>query len=84
MFLHKSTLPALFSFGVNDDLAEVGLGVAESDVLFNFTTAESQAMNGSVPWRGAHEKDTAFLQMLISALTKPGSLVLDAFASIGI
>jgi len=59
------------------------MGVAESDVLFNFTTSASQSMNGSVPWRGTYEKDPVFLQMLIEAFTRPGSIILDAFASLG-
>ena len=72
-----------FTIAADESLTEFGLGVAEFDVLFNFTTADSQSMNGSVPWRGAREKDPVFLQMLIEAFTKPGSVILDAFASLG-
>jgi len=72
-----------FTIMAGGSLTEFGMGVAKSDVLFNFTTMASQSMNGSVPWRGACEKDPLFLQMLIEALTKLGSIVLDAFASLG-
>ena len=62
-----------FTIVTSESLAEFEMGVAESDVLFNFTTAASQSMNESVPWRGAREKDPVFLQLFIEAFTKPSS-----------
>ena len=59
------------------------VNVTKSDALFNFTNAESQLMNGSVPWRGPREKDPLFMQVLIEQLTKPGDIVLDWKAGTG-
>ena len=40
-------------------------------------------MHGTIPWRGAREKDPLFMQVLIESLTKPGDIVLDWKASTG-
>ena len=72
-----------FTFNKNEALSEMGMGVEESDVLFNYTSADSQSMRGLIPWRGAREKGASFLQMLIEAVSQPQAIVLDAFASTG-
>ena len=79
----KEVQPDDFIIVPNEALSALNVDVASSDVVFNYTSLESQSMNGTVPWRGPREKDTVLLQMLIVALTKPGSVVLDAFASTG-
>ena len=72
-----------FTFNKNEALSKMGMGVEESDVLFNYTSANFQSMQGLIPWRGAREKDASFLQMLIEVVSQPQAIVLDAFASIG-
>ena len=42
---------------------------------------KTQLMHGNIPWRGAREKDPKSLQFLVEALTKPGDVVLYAYAS---
>lgn len=54
------------------------------DLLHNFTTKDSQLMKGSIPWRGAREKDPKFVQILLEACTRPGDLVMDYNASTGV
>ncbi len=55
----------------------------EDGLLQNFTTAATQRMKGDLPWRGAREKDVAFMQILIEALSKPRDIVMDWKASTG-
>ena len=79
VYLHSSKAPTSFKLNVNDKLKVIGMGMEESNVLFNYTSFKTQSTKSGVPWRGPHEKDLAFFQMVIEALTKPG----DPFASIG-
>ena len=83
VYLHSSKAPTSFKLNVNDELKIIGMSMEESNVLFNYTSFKTQSTKSGVPWRGPHEKDPAFFQMVIKALTKPGHLVLDPFASIG-
>jgi hypothetical protein len=53
------------------------------DIFFNHTMLKTQLMHVNIPWRGAREKDPKSLQFLVEALTKPGDVVLDAYASTG-
>jgi hypothetical protein len=53
------------------------------DIFFNHTMLKTQLMHGNIPWRGAREKDPKSLQFLVEALTKPGDVVLDTYASTG-
>lgn len=62
---------------------EVLQGLRNVIVFLNFTSEESQLMNGLVPWRGPREKDLSFMQGLIEVLTRPGDIILDWFASTG-
>jgi hypothetical protein len=57
---------------IHDDV-----NITKSDALFNLTTAETQLMNGNVPWRGPRDKAPLFMQALIEQLTKSGDIVLD-------
>lgn len=52
-------------------------------IFFNRTTTKTQIMQGTVPWRGAHEQGPNSLQFLIEAFTRLGDVVLDAYASTG-
>ena len=74
---------ASLSLRIDEELSKLGMGMDETNVLFNYTSVSSQAMKDGVPWRGAHEKDVAFYLMVVKALIEPGDLVLDSFASIG-
>ena len=67
---------------MNDKLKVTGMEMEESNVLFNYTSLTTQSTRSGVPWRGPHEKDPAFFQMVVGALTKPEDLVLYSFASI--
>lgn len=83
MYLHATKPMASLSLRIDEELSKLGMGMDETNVLFNYTSVSSQAMKDGVPWRGAHEKDVAFYLMVVEALTQPGDLVLDPFASIG-
>jgi hypothetical protein len=72
-----------FSIYVNQLLSNAGINLEEIDLLHNFTSLQTQLMNGVLPWRGAREKDPLFVQLLIEAFSKPGDVVLDCFASTG-
>ena len=61
----------------------MGFCLEEDGLLHNFTTVDTQSMNGIVPWRGPREKDPAFMQILIEALSKPGDIIMDCTASTG-
>lgn len=60
-----------------------GIEISCDDVIHNFTTRESQTMNGSVPWRGPREKDPFFYEILIAGCSKPGAVILDCSAATG-
>lgn len=70
-----------FTFNKSNDSWDMDVG--DTDIFFNQTKASTQLMHGKVPWRGGREKDPVSLQILIEALTKPGAVVLDAYASTG-
>ncbi len=72
-----------FSIYVNQQLSNAGTNLEEVDLLHNFTSLQTQLMNGAIPWRGAREKDPLFVQLLIEAFSKPGDVVLDCYASTG-
>ncbi len=59
------------------EVQDAGIDLEADDLLHNFTTSKSQLMNGSIPWRGAREKDPRFLQVLIEASSNLGDVVLD-------
>lgn len=65
------------------EVQDAGIDLEADDLLHNFTTSKSQLMNGSIPWKGAREKDPRFLQVLIEASSNPGDVILDYNASTG-
>ena len=83
IFICENKAASSFSIHIDPELAKVGINVKEDDILFNYTSTDSQAMNGSMPWRGAREKDEWFMQMFLEAFTSPGSVILDATATTG-
>lgn len=80
MFFRSEPRPQ-FVFNKVGGLSPMEVGAL--DVFFNRTTSKTQLMHKNIPWRGAREKDPESLQFLIEALTKPGDVVLDAYASTG-
>jgi hypothetical protein len=74
--------PSEFSFDANRGKNYIGDHVEKSDALFNVTD-DDMTMNGSVPWRGAREKNQPFFQLLIQQFSEPGDVVLDCKAATG-
>ena len=56
-----------FSFHPIPALEPFGVDVALDDILQNYMSKADQLMNGRMPWRGAREKSTFFMQMLIQS-----------------
>ena len=83
LFIREKQAASSFSIHIDPNLAKVGINVKKDDILFNYTSTDSQAMNGTMPWRGAREKDEWFMQMFLEAFTSPGSVILDATAATG-
>ena len=77
------TWTSAFRFQECKALTDSSVDFLSDDVVHNFTTSDTQLMNGDVPWRGAREKDPALLRLLIEATTKPGNVVFDYNASTG-
>ena len=66
-----------FSFQTKkSEVIHNNVNITKNDALFNLTTAETQLMNGNVPWKGPREKAHLFMQF-IEQLTKLGDIVLD-------
>jgi hypothetical protein len=55
----------------------------EEGILHNFALEKNQLKNGDKPWKGGREKDPSFVQNFIISFNKPGDVVLDYNASIG-
>ena len=72
-----------FSFQPVPALDRHGVDVSRDDILQNLVSREDQLMNGPTPWRGAREKSTLLMQMLIQSSTYPGDVVLDCTAATG-
>lgn len=83
LYVRGGPIVSRFSFRESSDLSGGVTRVEKCDCILNFTSEESQLMNGLVPWRGPREKDLSFMQGLIEVLTKPGDIILDWFASTG-
>ena len=62
LFVRDDPIESLFSIKENLELSDVGLHIEVVDIFFNLTTIKSQLMHGTVPWRGAREKDPLFMQ----------------------
>ena len=69
MYLHATKPMASLTLRIDEELKKLGMGMDETNVLFNYTSVSSQAMKDGVPWRGAHEKDVAFYLMVVEALS---------------
>lgn len=67
-FAASPQLPSWFAFHTKQEVINIGLQPSEDDILFDHITESSQLMNGSVPWRGAWEKDPMLMQMLIESI----------------
>jgi hypothetical protein len=61
----------------------LGIDLDNDNLLINPVTKDTQLMRGTIPWRGAREKDPLFLQMFIESTTLVGDIVLDCTASTG-
>lgn len=72
-----------FSFQPIPALELHGVDVARDDILQNYMGKADQLMNGGMPWRGAREKSTLFMQMLIQSSSHPGDVVLDCTTGTG-
>ena len=83
LFIRENMAASSFSIHIDPARAKVGINVKEDDILFNYTSTDSQAMNGSMPWRGAREKDEWFMQMFLEAFTSPGLVIFDVTAATG-
>jgi hypothetical protein len=64
-------------------LEKQSVDVGGDDILKNFTTKESQMINGTVSWRGPRDCNPLLLQMFIEAMSQPGDLVLDCTSTTG-
>ena len=73
-----------FSILENRKLSNVGLKIEGEGLLHNPTTRDTCLMHGAMPWRGAREKHTLLLQLLIECFSRPGDVVLDCNASTGL
>lgn len=81
--LKEAGVQSTFALRIIPEVRDAGIDLEEDDLLHNFTTAKTQLMNGTIPWRGAREKDPRFIQILVEASTDPGDVVLDYNASTG-
>jgi hypothetical protein len=70
-----------FSIRPVPELDVVGIDLENDDLLINPVTKDTQLMQGAIPWRGAREKDSLFLQMFIESTTLSGDIALDCTAS---
>ncbi len=61
------------------------IDLKRDDLLINYTTKDSMLMNNmdSMPWHGAQEKDSCFIQFIIEGTTNEGELVLNCTSSVG-
>ena len=66
-------------FSVTDSKTwlDLGFSLERDGLLQNFTDEKNQLMCDQVPWRGAHEKHSSFMQIIIESLTREGDIVMD-------
>ena len=57
--------------------SNMGYSLKMDGMLSNFTNDKNQLMNGDVPWRGAREKHSKFLGIILSILTNKVDIVFD-------
>jgi len=70
-----------FSFRHTTTMKNVSFDIAWDNMLMNYTHLDEMAMNGTMPWRGASDKETHFFQILLEVVIVEGDLVLDCIAS---
>ena len=80
LFIHK--LRIFFTFCFSWDVGVPIMDIEAADISFNLVSSDTQLMNKGVIWRGGgREKDSSSIQIFIGALTKPGAMVFDVYAS---
>ncbi len=84
MIIRAKPIDSKFRVEEGKDWVANGYSMEEDGLLNNFTTTATQRMNGDLAWRGAREKDVAFMQILIEALSNRLDIVMDWKASTGI
>ena len=57
--------------------SNMGYLLKKNNMLSNFTDENNQVKMGDVPWRGACEKQSEFLEIIFSILTNKGNIVMD-------
>lgn len=80
-FCHEKNANMKIAFNKNIKFEKQGVCVGENDVYFDYTVVEDHLMDGSIPWRGTHEKHPTLIQMFIGALCKLGGVVVDVTSS---
>ena len=73
-----------FSITDSKTWLDLGFSFERDSLLQNFMDEKNQLMRDQVPWRGAHEKQSSFMQIIIESLTKEGDIVMDWQAGIGV
>lgn len=79
--LRDTPVQSNFLLWIIPEVRDAIIDLVADDLLHNFTTSKTQMINGSIPWRGAREKDPRFLQILIEASSDADDVVLDYNAS---
>lgn len=84
-FVRKVESAIPFSFFDRMELQREGIQLSSDGFLTNLITQESLTMKGdsNMPWRGAREKSTNFLEALIDLCTQEDDVILDITASTG-
>ena len=73
-----------FSVRKSKKWVDIGFSIKKDGMLTNFTDDTNQLMNGDKPWRGAHEKNDHFLNIIFDTIMQEGDIVMDWHTSIGI
>jgi len=71
-----------FSFQSHlEEHADAGVNLAMDGILYNFSSVNDVAINGTTPWRSPRKKAISTMKMLVEAITTPGNIVLDCTVS---
>ena len=73
-----------FSITDSKTWLDLGFSLERDGLLLNFTDEKNQLMHDQVPWRGAREKHSSFMQIIIESLINEGDIVMDWQAGIGV
>ena len=63
---------------------DLGFSLERDGLLQNFMDEKNQLMRDQVQWRGAREKLSSFIQIIIESLTRKGDIDIDWQASTGV